>query len=158
MACIQGFVPFSFLSGTIIREIESNYIDVDYKQGKIARQVQDMFGSPSARDFINIVQMNLLSNCPITTSNIMAADDKYHLNLGSLKGKTVHRQGKHVTTEYIDLPMTIMPRYRDLVLCIDVIFVNNIPFLMTISQCIRFGTAEKRTLMMTPTTSTWEQS
>ncbi len=101
-----------------------------------------MIGRPSTRDFIKIVQMNLLPNCPITTKDIMAAEDIFGPNLGSLKGKTVHRQGEHVTTEYVDLPITIISRYRDIVLCIDIMFVNKIPFLMTISRCIKSGTAE----------------
>ncbi len=33
-------------------------------------------------------------------------------------------------TEYVDLLITIMSRYLDIVLCIDIMFVNKIPFLM----------------------------
>ncbi len=125
-----------------VQENKSNYNVRDYKEAEIARQLQDMIGRPSTRDYIKIVQMNLLPNCLITTKDIMTAEDIFGPNLGSLKGKTVHQQGEHVTTEYVDLPMTIMSRYGDIVLCIDIILVNEIPFLMTISRCIKFGTAE----------------
>ncbi len=125
-----------------VQENKSNSIHRDCKQAEIARQLQDMIGRPLTRDYIKIVQMNLLPNCSITTKDIMAAEDIFGPNLGSLKGKTVTRQGEHVTTEHVDLPMIIMSRCRDIVLCIDIMFVNKIPFLMTISRCIKSGIAE----------------
>jgi hypothetical protein len=35
-----------------------------------------------------------------------------------------------------------MDRYRNVTLCIDIMFVNKIAFLLTISRGIKFGTAE----------------
>ncbi len=36
----------------------------------------------------------------------------------------------------------IIKKHRDMLLCIDVMFVNKIPFLMNISRDIKFGTTE----------------
>ena len=41
-----------------------------------------------------------------------------------------------------DVLRTIMDRYRNVALCIDIMFVNKIAFLVTISRGIKFGTAE----------------
>ena len=36
------------------------------------------------------VSIKHLANCPITCQDVLAADDIFGPNLGSLKGKTVH--------------------------------------------------------------------
>ena len=41
------------------------------------------------------------------------------------------------------IPLSIMQQYRDFTLSTDVKKVNNIPFLMTISRHIKFGSAGK---------------
>jgi hypothetical protein len=73
---------------------------------------------------------------------VPAADNIFGPNVGSLKGKTVQQGGIHVNPEYHQVPMTIMEKYRDLTLCIDMMFVNKLPFLVTISRGVMFGTGE----------------
>ena len=41
------------------------------------------------------------------------------------------------------IPMQVMQQYRDVTLSADVMKVTGIPFLMTISKHIKFGTAGK---------------
>ena len=91
---------------------------------------------------MNIVKQNLLKNCPITTEDIMAAEDIFGPNLGSLKGKTARRGGEHVAIDRQEVPRMIMERYRDVTLCIDIMYVSKIAFLVTVSRGIKFGTAE----------------
>ena len=40
----------------------------------------------------------------------------------------------------VPIPITIMAHYRRIVLCIDVMKVNKMPFLITMSRAIKFGT------------------
>ena len=42
----------------------------------------------------------------------------------------------------VNFPAEIMSRYHSIVLAGDIMFVNKIAFLMTVSQYIKFGTAE----------------
>jgi hypothetical protein len=91
---------------------------------------------------IRIVQQNLLPNNPYTVEDIQAADDILGPDVGSLKGKTTHRAPPRVETNTTPLPYEIQERYRNITLCADVMFVNKIPFLMTTSRNLRFGTAE----------------
>ena len=42
----------------------------------------------------------------------------------------------------VPIPATIMDHYRKVVLHVDVMKVNKIPFLVTISRAIKFGTVE----------------
>lgn len=72
----------------------------------------------------------------------MIAEAIFGPDVGSLKGKTVHRPPEPVQMQLNDLPIDIMNQYRDVTLCGDVMFVNKIPFFVTISRHIHFGTVE----------------
>ena len=92
----------------------------------------------------NIVNHNLLPNCPVTQRDIMAAEDIFGPGIGSLKGKTVRRRPQSVTTDitYSPLPPTVHDRYQAITLCADVMHVNGIPFFISISRHLKFGTVE----------------
>ena len=63
------------------------------------------------------------------------------LDIGSLKGKTVHRPSDWVEARTDNIPMAIMEQHREIVLGADVMFVNKLPFLMTISRNIQLATS-----------------
>jgi hypothetical protein len=111
-------------------------------RASLARNLQIIIGRPNTREFIRIVQDGLLPNCPITKDDILAAEYIFGPDLGSLKGKTVRKSQTPVRPGLVSFPLEIMGRYKRLTLCVDVMFVNKIPFLVTISRKLKFGTAE----------------
>jgi hypothetical protein len=135
-------------SGTVlINTVAGNKISYTkrkrtYKQAMLAQKVQNMIGQPFLSSFLKIVENNLLKNCPISREDVLATEDILGPNLGSLKGKTVWRGGTHVRMEYHGIPCGIMERHQDVTLCVDIMFVNQIPFFITISRNIKFGTIE----------------
>jgi hypothetical protein len=133
-------------SGTVlVNTIEENQFrctDRDYQRALVARQLQNTIGHMLMRGFLHIVKENLSKNCLITTTDIMMTEDILGPNVDSLRGKQVRHGGKHVVIERQDVLRTIMDRYRNVALCIDIMFVNKIAFLVTISRGIKFGTAE----------------
>jgi hypothetical protein len=71
------------------------------------------------------------------------AEDIFGTNLGSLKGKTTRGCPTHVEVHQPNpIPITIMDKYNEVTLEIDVMLINNIPFFTSISRHIKFGTAE----------------
>ena len=58
------------------------------------------------------------------------------------KGKTTHRNPHAVKQVVKPLEPSVMPHYRCVTLCADVMFVNSIPFLVTVSWHIKFGTIQ----------------
>jgi hypothetical protein len=48
----------------------------------------------------------------------------------------------HERMEYHGVPRGIMERHQDVTLCVDIMFVNQIPFFITISRNIKFRTIE----------------
>jgi hypothetical protein len=69
-------------------------------------------------------------------------EDIFGPNVGSLKGKTTQSTPEHVRSDRADIPMQIMSRYREVTLACDIMYVNRIPFIMSISRCIKFGNAD----------------
>jgi hypothetical protein len=125
-----------------VAENKSKYTNRDYSMAELAREIQKRIGRPSTRAFIKIVENKLLPNCPITRDNIIAAEHIFGPDVGSLKGKTVHRAPERVRATMNNLPPVLMSRYRDVALGGDIMFVNRIPFFMTIARNIRFAMSE----------------
>ena len=149
------YMDTELTSGTVlvntVEENKSKYTERDYQRALVARRLQNTIGHKSTADLVHIVKENLLKNCPVTTADIMAAEDILGTNVQSLRGKQVRRGGQHVVIERQDVPRTIMERYKNVTLCIDIMFVNKIPFLVTISRGIKFGTVETLTDRKHPT-------
>ena len=125
-----------------VADKKSNYTASAYRQAVLAHKIQKMVGYPSTRDFMKIMDQNLIPNCPIVRSDIVAAEDLFGPDVNSLRGKTVRRGEKHVTSDILPIPRDILSLYRELTLCVDIMYVNKLPFLVTISRAVKFGTIE----------------
>ncbi len=128
---------------TTVDENNAKFLAYDLSRAKLAHSIQRRIGCPSTRDFLRYVEHNLLPNCPITTLDIHNAEFIWGPDLGSLKGKTVWTQPEPVRTQSYTIPLHVMTQYRQVTLSADVMKVNGIPFLMTISRHIKFGSAGK---------------
>jgi Reverse transcriptase (RNA-dependent DNA polymerase) len=95
---------------------------------------------PGARQMQDIVRQNLLPNCPVGTADIAAAQDIYGPNVASIRGKTVHRSNSHIQTGVDEVPPEIMSVHREVTLAVDIMFINAIPFMVTVSRKLKFGT------------------
>ena len=120
----------------------SNFSNIDYSRAVLARQVQKTIGRPSTKTFIGIVENNLLANCPITRRDVEIAERIFGPEVRSLKGKTVRRGGQRVITDMVDIPATILTHYKNVTLAGHIMFINMIPFFVTMSRHLRFSTAE----------------
>ena len=112
---------------------KSKYSRRDYEKAVLARKIQKTLFRPSTADFIRIVEKNQLPNCPIGRKDILAAEDIFGPDVGSLKGKTPRTTQDQVEVPLIDLPPDLAERYKDVTLSVDVMKVNGIPFLMSLS-------------------------
>ena len=125
-----------------VADNRSSYTNRDYSRAVLARTLQKIIGRPSTRTFMAIVENGLLPNCPITKKDIIAAEDIFGRDVGTLKGKTVRHKATWVEGFTVDIPAALMERYRTVTLSGDIMFVNKIPFFVTVSRNIKFGTVE----------------
>ena len=127
---------------TTVADNANSFSNADYSQAMLARKIQKIIGRPTTRAFIYFIENNLLPNCPVNCRDVLRAEQIFGPDIGSLKGKTVRRQPPRVEVAEVTLPPTIQQHYQDVTLGCDIMYVNKVPFLMSISRHIRFGTAQ----------------
>jgi Reverse transcriptase (RNA-dependent DNA polymerase)/Zinc knuckle len=130
-----------------VMENAYNYTSRDVEKAKLARQLQINIGRPSTTHFIQLIKNNVIPNCPISVNDVIVAEDIFGTDIGILKGKTTRTSGIAVGGKPNTLPNTILDHYRDITLAVDVMFVNKISFLVTVSRNIKFATVEMITNM-----------
>jgi hypothetical protein len=130
---------------TTVKKQMELYTKHEYKAAVHTCRVQNIMMHPGVWEYMNIVDRNLVQNMPVTRDDIRATEDIFGPNLSSLKGKMVNRPSVPLTRRINGLPMEIKEKNQFVTLAMDVMFVNKIPFLHTISHGSHFGTAEKCT-------------
>ena len=68
----------------------------------------------------------------------------------AIKGKSVRGQPDAVKTEHIPVPRSILERYKDVTICVDVMFVCQVAILVSVSQSIHYGTVHGLPSMKIP--------
>ena len=109
----------------------------------LARKVLSMIGRPGHDDFVEFVRTNNLKNCPIDVSDCNRALQIYGPSVPAIREKTTRKQPDHVSMPIISpVPPLILTAHKNVELCADVCFVNNLPFLVTISRAIKLRTID----------------
>ena len=85
--------------------------------------------------------MNGIANCPITLNDVDITEQIHGPNVASLKGKTTRRKPAPVVSDQVNIPPELVERHENMVLCLDTIFVNQMPFMVTVSKNMKCLTA-----------------
>ena len=81
-------------------------------------------------------------NCGITPEALTNANAIFGPQLPGVMGKTVSQKPERVTTKGIQIPRGFQRFQMSVTLVADVLFVNEIPFLITLSSRIKKFTVE----------------
>jgi hypothetical protein len=120
---------------------EAKHTVSDYQTAEKARTMQRRIGRPSTQRHMELISKGRIRNCDTTRQDIINAEDMFGPDLWSLKGKTVRKASDQVRSGgLVPIPATVMAHCRKIVLCVDVMKVNKMPFLMSVSRAIKFGT------------------
>ena len=121
-----------------VKENRSGFSDRQYIRAKAARELYHNVGSPTVDNFKSLLKMNVIKNCPVTIDDVNNAEKIFGPALSTLKGKSTRRSPRPVIRDEIELPDEIKNMNHDLDLCMDIMFVNELPMLTTIDKTIRF--------------------
>jgi hypothetical protein len=83
---------------------------------------------------MKIADSKHIDNCPVGRAGIVAAERIFGTNLGALKGKTIYQPRIPVSGRINGVPPSILEWYQKVTLSIDIVLVNKIPFLLTITR------------------------
>ena len=79
-------------------------------------------------------------NCLVTVQNVEVAYKIWVADIAALKGKTMRQTPSSVMLDIVWTPKEIRELHHNVTLSVDIFFVNNIPFLLTLSRKIQFTT------------------
>ena len=86
--------------------------------------------------------MNSIQNCPVTITDVDLAEKIFGKDIASLKGKTTRSKPAPVVQDIVDIPHKLIAAQHDVDLCFDTMYINELPFLATISRRIMYRTIE----------------
>ena len=132
--CSKALASQSLAFPQTVADKKEEYTKREYKQVLLARKLQNRLSYSSTSSFLKILDKNLLPNSPVSRTDVMNAEDIFGPNVGSLQGKTVEHRGAPVQVTMIPISPSLFTRCRIVTVCADVMKVNQIPFLMTISR------------------------
>ena len=118
------------------------YTKREVKKAILAREAQAMVAHPPDDKFKQMVSHENLRNCSVKVKDITNARALFGLNRSRLKGGTVRQNPERVDPVYTAIPRDFYELHRFVTLTADVMFVNGIPFLVTLSRKIKMLTAE----------------
>ena len=124
-----------------VTENEKGYSKRQLTDMKTARDLYAKVGYPSIKDFANMIKKNMIMNCPVTIEDVMRSEEINGPSIQALKGKTIRTKPSPVVSDCVEVPHAILEENRNFTLSVDVMFVNRIPFLTSISRHLKFTTA-----------------
>ena len=129
------------------------YTSRQVTEAKRARQLQNTAGL-TTKALLRMIDRRGLINCPVTREHVQRANVIWGVSTANLKGKTVRSSTTPVplqSSTILPLPPSILKNHNPVVLGMDVMKINGVPFLTVISRIIRFGNVTELKDTKTPT-------
>ena len=126
----------------MVKENKMNYTNNDYLCALRARELQITVGRPSTTTFVDMLKRNGIANCPVTPADMETAEYIFGLDIGSLKGKTMRCSPLIIGSLVTTIPTDVLKHYQKVTLCVDIMYVNKVAMLVSISRKIKFATIE----------------
>ena len=110
-------------------------------RAKLAREQMNVLGWPTQKEHEKMIVNNTLHNSPVTVADIRRAYDIFGPAIPALQGKTRRKKPKPVeSTALARIPTSIFNNIRHATLSMDFLFVNSVPFHISKSRKIEYGT------------------
>ena len=124
---------------TTVSEQKGHFSDADNKRADLARYLQECLCLPSDKDFAAAIDTGEIKECGIDKSHIKIANIIHGPAKAAIEGKTIQRTNKMPRDSGLitNLPPSILERYGMVTLGLDVMHINNHPFILSVSKHIK---------------------
>jgi hypothetical protein len=127
---------------TTIKSNQEGRTNREFEKAKAARRALGLVGYPSPRDFKNMVRSNMIKNCSVTPTDINNAHKLLGDGIATLRWKTVGNTPDTVVADYVEIPKEIIDMNKAVTIAADMMLVNGLPFVVTISRKIKLTTTD----------------
>ena len=110
-----------------------------------ARKLYIALGRPSFKSFRWMLLHNRIQNTDLQPRDADNAEKIFGPDIGTLRGKTVRRKPKKVhipLTIPVGIPDDILAIIKNVTLCADIFYVDQLKFLVSLSRNLHFATVE----------------
>ena len=118
----------------------------EVKGAQLACCLYALLAYPSMSAFRWAVMTSQIANCPVTVANIEVAQQIWGKDVAALKGKTTHKRPNAVADDALKIPRAFVGMRKNVLLLVDIFYVNKITFLLTYSRRIAFTAVSHITL------------
>jgi hypothetical protein len=119
-----------------LKENKRFYTRRQIDQAKRAIDLSRAVGCPSDEDLKNILKMNFIKDCPVIEEDVGMAEKIFGKDIAVLKGKTSQKTPGVVIQDIVTIPPELKLAQKEVTLCIDMFYVNKMPFFHTILEKI----------------------
>ena len=124
-----------------VKDRKATFSIHDQKRAEAVRILQERFGFPSDKNFIDALEYDSIEGVDFGRRDVKIAKEIYGYSKGAAIGRIKHsRKGVKMdkTTEDVaaPLPPNIIEHYKNIHLDIDILYLNQTPFLLAISSDI----------------------
>ena len=135
-------VDFAIVLVNTVDDNREGFTRREYEGAKAAWRALGLVRYPLEQDFTNTVSSNMIVNFPVRPQDIKNADKIFSPDVPSIKSKSVMRRPEAVVSDYFEILEEILSMNTGLEVSADVMFINNLAFLVSVSKLIKFTTIE----------------
>jgi hypothetical protein len=126
-----------------VRQHYQGFTKREVQDAIAARKAQAMTGHPTDAQFLEMVRIKAIKNCPIKPKHITNACSIFGPSIAGVHGKTVRCKPEQVEAEPGCIPDDFHCLHWFVVITADVMFVNGMAFLTMLSQKLQLSTVEQ---------------
>jgi len=140
----RGFDYSFFNTVEVVRNLEKEFSTRDVRLAKEAKHLYQKLGRPGFSTFLRILDAHQITGCFLTSSDAQRAQYIYGVNRAAVQGRGTRSTPPRIVDRVtVPLPDNVLQFHMNVTLCADIFFINNIPFLHTISRHFMFRTIEE---------------
>lgn len=136
----KSSLAYSFFLDATVEEREQQFTKRQLDDARTAIRFYHRIGHPGLQQYVKLLNMSYFRNCPITSADASRAQYIYGPDIFALKAKTVRAPTAHIPTQIPYVPEALLSLHRNVHLCVDIVQIEGLYFLITISRNICFRT------------------